>query len=449
MNELPTPPMMPSPPVVGHTFQFMKEPVDVIRRGHQSLGDVFGIRLGRKNVAVLIGPEHHRVFFGETDKKLNMQDPYEFLASALGKIAFTAGPETYQRQRPVLHAPFKSRKFARYLEVMQLEIERWLDGLGQEGTVELTHETDLLVQRVAGHALMGPTFNEEVGAEFWALYADLSAALDPVLPPNLPLPKFWRRDRARKRMVQILTPIIQRRRLDPDGEDDFLQELVSTPDASGEVMRDEDLVDLIMGLLFAGHETTAGQAAWNVIELARHPEHLAIAREQIDAAITPGEPLELRRLSGLKHIAWSVREIERLHPSATMLLRGVDEELEVGGFRVPAGWSALVCPAVAHRLPSLFADPDRFDPSRYAPGREEDKQDRFALIGFGGGLHKCTGMNFANQEIMLISALMLQRFDVEVLTREITTTMGKGAARPSPTHISYRLRGMPALRAAS
>ena len=78
------------------------------------------------------------------------------------------------------------------------------------------------------------------------------------------------------------------------------------------------------------------------------------------------------------------------------------------------------------------------DTVRYAPGREEDKQHRFALIGFGGGVHKCAGMNFANMEMTIITALLLQQFDLQLLTPNPTVEHGLGASRPTPTHSGCR-----------
>jgi sterol 14-demethylase len=86
----------------------------------------------------------------------------------------------------------------------------------------------------------------------------------------------------------------------------------------------------------------------------------------------------------------------------------------------------------------VFADPGRFDPLRFAPGHEEDKQHRFALIGFGGGIHKCAGMNFANNEMAIITALLFQQFDLELVSQDPQVEFGLGAARPTRTIVRYR-----------
>lgn len=437
----PTPPELAAPPLVGHALEFRSDRPALFRRGYETLGPVFSIKLGTKPAAVLIGPQYHEIFFTETDKALSMHKTYAFLAAMFGQVAFTASPETYMAQRHILHAPFKAAKMKGYVAIMQEEVQAWLDALGEAGEMELTGQINVLVQNVAAHALMGEEFRRQMGREFWDLYVELNQGLDPLLPPNLPLPKFRRRDRARAKMLAILQPIVQERRRHPEAYDDFLQEFVNSRYKDGREVEDEVIMNLILGLMFAGHETTAGQAAWTVIELARHPEYLALVREELQECLPPGTTLDLERMAGLQCLEWAVREVSRLHPSADMLLRQAEEDVDVGDYVVPKGWVVFVTSAQAHRLEELFEEPAAFDPLRFAPGREEDRQHKFAMIPFGGGVHKCTGMNFANNEMMAINALLFQQFDVELVTRDPQVFYGMGAARPEPTILRYRRRG--------
>lgn len=436
-----TPPMLENGlPVVGHLLQFKQDRVGLFKRGLHEVGPVFGIKIGPQPAAVMIGPEFHQVFFMETDKKLSMHKSYRFLRAMFGDLLFTASPEVYQKQRPIVHAPFKREKMVAYLRIMQQQVQRWLDSLGDEGEMELTGQMIHLVQQVAGYAFMGEDFMNRMGREYWEQYADLSKGLDPVLPPNLPLPKFRRRDAAKERMRAMLRPLIRERRENPQQYNDFLQEFVDARFKDGSPMDDDLIINMILGLMFAGHETTAGQAAWTMIELIRNKEYQEIVRREIDEKVPPGKEINSDLLNELSHIEMAVREVERMHPSADLLLRTVEEEIELGGYRVPPGWLVIVSSAVAHRLDSLFPEPDRFDPLRYAPPREEDKQHRFALIGFGGGIHKCTGMNFAYNEMMVIAALFFQQFDAELVTQNLTTLYNAGASRPAPAIIHYKKR---------
>ncbi len=204
----------------------------------------------------------------------------------------------------------------------------------------------------------------------------------------------------------------------------------------------------MLGLMFAGHETTAGQAAWNVILMLQHPDFLALVQDEIDRLTLAGQMVDGRALHALTHLGYAVTETERLRPSADMLLRDVDVEMEIGGYRIPAGWKVQVSAEIAHRLPDWFESPDTYDPLRFAPERAEDKADRFTLIGFGGGGHKCMGMNFANNEIAVITALLLQQFELELITTDPGIARGVGANKPTAAIIRYRRRQLAATPAA-
>lgn len=429
-------------PGLGHALEFQRNRSGLVKRGFAEHGAVFAIKLASQNVAIVIGPEHQKKFFMETDKALNIQEPYRFLRPMFGDVLFLASPEDYKAQRPLVQELFKREKMLHYVDVMQTEVQKWLDGLGEEGEIELVSEIVYLVQEVAGNCFLGPEVHQRIGREFWDLYVHLGRSLDPVLPPHWPLPKFIRRDRARARMLEILRPIIAERRQHGDQYDDFLQDLVTKKHPDGREYEEELIVNLLLGLMFAGHETTAGQAAWTVILLLQNPDYLARVQQEIERVAPYGVHIDPKRFMQLEHISWAVREVERMRPSAEMLMRTVHEDIEFGDYVVPAGWLVQVAQEVGHNLPALFDQPDRFDPLRYAPDRAEDKQDRFALFGFGGGVHKCTGMNFANNEMTIIAALLFQQFDVELVTLNPEIERGLGASRPQKTIIHYRRKSL-------
>jgi sterol 14-demethylase len=437
--------MVRGAPIIGNLREFTRSRKDLFQRGLDQYGPIFGIKLANRPAAVLVGPEYQEFFFNETDKALSMNKTYRFLAAALGEVGFAASPETYALQRPVMTRPFKAEKMHTYLRVMHAEVQQWLDTLGDAGEFELVSSMVTLVQNVASHALMGKDFRDRAGVEFWELYGILSKSLDPALPPNLPLPKFIRRDRAKAKLRTMLRPIIAERRANPAGYDDFLQDFVMTPLASGRHADDETIISMVTALMFAGHETTVGQAAWTIIQLLQHPDYLAELRRELDQHVIPGHPIDAKTLRALEHTQWAVQETGRMHPSADLLLRLAEQDLDVGAYRIPKGWMVIVSGAAAHFLPELFSNPQQYDPLRFGPDRAEDKRRRFSMIGFGGGLHKCTGMNFANNEMAIISALLFQQFDLTLRTPNPQPSRDSGATRPSPTLIQYRRRAVAAV----
>jgi len=83
------------------------------------------------------------------------------------------------------------------------------------------------------------------------------------------------------------------------------------------------------------------------------------------------------------------------------------------GYTVPAGKLVAVSPAISNRMPEYFADPDRYDPARYAEGREEDRQS-FTWIPFGAGRHRCVGAAFAMMQLKAIFSVLLHDYEFEL-----------------------------------
>jgi sterol 14-demethylase len=170
---------------------------------------------------------------------------------------------------------------------------------------------------------------------------------------------------------------------------------------------------MFIAMMFAGHHTTSGTAAWTLIELLRHPECMRGVVDELDALYADGREVSYQALREIPLLESAIKEALRLHPPLIILMRKVMRDFEVGGFRVEAGKLVAVSPAVSNRLPECFPDPDRYDPGRYAPGREEDRRS-FAWIPFGAGRHRCVGAAFAMMQLKAIFSVLLRGFAFEM-----------------------------------
>jgi sterol 14-demethylase len=356
-------------------------------------------------------------------------------------VLFTAGPEVYYNQRPVLMAIFRRERMVGYITAMNAEVDAWLARLGQRGEMNITAEMQRLTQYVAAHAFLGAGHREELDEDFWQAYEAIGKSLDMVLPPNLPLPKFIKRDKARAYLRETFSELVAKRRADPAAYDDIITLMLNTPQKDGTLMTDAEMATMFTGLLFAGHETTAGQAAWTIIQLLQHPDYLATVQAEI-AEHVQGRAVDHRTLRHLERISWAVDETTRLRPSADVQMRLVEEPIEIGGYTIPEGWRLVVSAAISHFDEEVFTEPQRYDPERHSPERNE-ASDPFSIVGFGGGIHKCTGMNFAQTEMTIIAARLLDTYRLTLETRDPHIVRDVGANRPSEAIISYARREQP------
>lgn len=367
-----------------------------------------------------------------------MEEAYTFLAAIFGKVAFLADHEIYLNHRPILHSLFNRTRMVTYLEVMVEVVTEWLEGLGESGEMEISHEMVELVKAVAGRSFLGDEIYNKLGTKFWDAYDDLSNAMDPILPPNLPLPKFRRRDRAKAYVSGVLSPIVRERRVNP--KDDPFQYLVEARMKDGELPSEEVIVQLLMALLFAGHETTAGQAAWTVIQLVQNPDYLQMVRDEVHTVLGAGEPFDHGTLRNLRFVSMAVDETTRMRPSAEFIMRTAEEDLEIDEILIPKGWLVQTAAVVDHFMDDVFANPEMYDPLRFSKERAEQKHDAHAILSFGGGMHKCAGMNFANTEMAVIAALLFKDYEVELITKDPHIQRGMGSSRPSDTRVRYKKR---------
>jgi cytochrome P450 len=226
--------------------------------------------------------------------------------------------------------------------------------------------------------------------------------------PWLPYGKAWRAGQSLRRM---LLRIVREHRAAPGAT--ILGLLIEARDERGQAFTDEELIDELLVLLWAGHDTITALLTWVCYELARHPEVEQQARDE-QVHVLGLRPLALPDLKQMPRLDRILREAERLHPPAPGGFRGVVEDFEYGGFRVPAGWTAMYSSVFTHHMPELWQSPECFDPDRFAAPREEGRKP-FSLIGFGGGPRVCVGLAFAQMQMRIIMSTILRGVRFELM----------------------------------
>jgi sterol 14-demethylase len=426
-------------PLLGNLLEFRRNHVGVFERGYRKHGRIFAVRLGPQRGVVLVGPKYHRFFFDEVDRKLSVPELYRFVVPMFGEVLLAApDPERRRRHVALMQSAFKGRRLQRYADVMAAETRTWLDGLGERGSFDVWQAFEALSLKIAATTLMGPEIRAQIDA-FRPLLEDLARGMEFVLPPNLPLPRFRRRDRARAALTEMIRPILAARRQTPGASDDFLQTLVDDPSLAGD--SEDALTGMALCTIFTAYITTASQLSWSLVLLLQSEPYLATVLREIEEQ-RQAAGYEFPSRTRLPRLEWAVKEAIRLRPVMSHYARTNAEEYELDGYRMPKGWLTILCPAVAHRLEDVFTDSDRYDPERFAPERAEDRQPN-ALIGFGGGFYRCPGSAFGTKEIEIALALLLERYSLTPPRVAPEPAFDLGVIRPrSPCVVRYAARGM-------
>lgn len=440
MTSGPTPPVLPGLPLLGHALALRRDPISLVWRGYRRYGRVFAIRLGWQPIAVILGPEHHRFFFEQTDALLSMREVYKFVIPMFGAVLQAAEPKDCAGQRAIVRPAFRPDAMDRYIAIMVRETAAWIDALGDHGEFDLWDTFEQLSMNIAARAVLGDAFRDRTAAGFWALYRDLAGGMEFVLPTNLPIPRFRRRDRAKAELFRMIGQMIAQRRARPDHHRDVLTTLAQGRDCEGRELADDTIAGLVLGLIFAAYDTTAAQTCWALVQLLQHPHWCGHVLNELRTEVPAG--IDADRLRRLKRLEASLKETVRTRPITTMLWRHTSVPYDVDGYHVPRGWITMICPAVSQQLADIFPDPATYDPARFAAERG-DASGTFAFANFGGGAHKCLGIQFAYNEMKIILALLLRSYAIALTGPVPQPDFSMGIMRPaSPCLIRYRRRDL-------
>ncbi|XP_072284111.1 cholesterol 24-hydroxylase-like isoform X2 [Pyxicephalus adspersus] len=223
--------------------------------------------------------------------------------------------------------------------------------------------------------------------------------------------------------------IERRRKAIQDGEDipvDILTQILK-----GAVQEDEcdmeDLLDNFVTFFIAGQETTANQLSFTVIELARNPDILKKAQEEVDEVIGSKRDLEYDDLGKLQYLSQVLKESLRLYPTAPGTSRALEEETVLEGLRIPAGTSLMFNSYIMGRMEQFYPDPLVFNPDRFHP---DAPKPYFSYFPFSLGPRSCIGQVFAQMEAKVVMAKLLQRFEFELVEGQPFKIYDTGSLRP-------------------
>jgi cytochrome P450 len=326
----------------------------------------------------------------------------------LGNGIMTSEGEFWRRQRRMLQPLFHRRVIQRFAGVIRDRnaalLERWAAAAATVQPVNLTQATSELALEVVLRAI----FSE-----------DLLRLVDRVADnPFLLVTREPKRDPRFayefRQLGQVVQRIIRSRRAAGRRRFDFTQMLMESVDPeTGQGMSERELLDEILTLVVAGHETTASALNWTWWLLAQHPDVEHRLHGEHDRVGDLGHA-SYDDLGRLPYTLAVIQESMRLYPPGWLLTRRSIGPDRLGGYPVPPGTDVFISPFVVHRHPAIWDNAGAFDPDRFRDGRAAARH-RFAYIPFAAGPRHCVGENFATFEMMLHMNGALRRFQLRPL----------------------------------
>ncbi|MCY3852601.1 MAG: cytochrome P450 [Gammaproteobacteria bacterium] len=431
-------------PLIGHLLDFQKDPVAMLRRGWREQGELIRFRLGPRDFFLFTGPEAHDFYFHAPEDQLSAKEVYQFTVPIFGRgVAYDTSPELMAEQLGFLYPALSETAMRRFARIMFEETRQFAEDLGESGEVDLPHAMNELTVKIASRCLIGEEVRAQLDAGFAEAYHELQNGINTLgfFFPYLPIPAHRNRDRARRKVARLFSRIMAERRRTEARPDDFMQTLMDARYKDGRALSDDEITGILLTALFAGQHTSAVLATWTLLELLGDPPYLDRIRDEMQETYREPGAISFDTLKHQVTLEHAIRESERLHPPLILLIRKVLKPLRYKDHVVPTGAMAMVSPAVAHRLPHLFADPDRFNPDRFAPPASENRQHHYAMISFGGGKHRCIGEHFAYMQLKAIWTVLFDRFDFQPSTEFPEPNYGSWVTGPrEPCRVRYRRR---------
>jgi len=324
----------------------------------------------------------------------------------LGNGIMTSEGDLWRRQRRMIQPCFHRRateQFGALIEgCVAAQMPAWEAHAASGTPLDVTAQMSELTLSVILRSIFGTDlewFSQRLGANPFAMVAEDSAR-------DL---QFAYRFRQLTRQVAELIGI---RRQRGTRQFDFLDMLIGARDKSStEPMPERVLIDEVMTLIVAGHETTASALNWTWYLLARHAD--ADARLAAEVATVPTDrPMSFADAEALTYTQAVIKEALRLYPPGWVLTRRTIGPDVLSGFAVPAGTDVMFSPYLIQRHPRYWRDPGRFDPDRFL-GADAAERDPWTYIPFAAGPRHCVGENFSIYEMTVHLARMARRWRME------------------------------------
>ena len=411
-SQRPWPTVSGARPASGHFEEFLANPARFMLRAWRECGELAEFDLGGMRNLLMVGPDAQEAVFRAPDEQLSPSEPYHYMVPVFGQGIQYGAPFEIERQQVKMQSnALRLDRMKGYAQVIAREVEDWISRWDAEGEKDFYDEFKELVLRTSTHCLMGPEFRAKLTEEFGALYHDLEMSVSPsaIVDPYGQSEVFARRDRARARLAELITEVIRERRRRKSEHADMLQVFMEAEYLDGRRLTEDEIAGMIVWIMFAGFHTSSNTATWTIVELARHPRCAPEIVRDVDSVYAPGGELGFAALRELPTLERFVFETLRLHPPLVTLMRLARQDFRFRDVVVPAGVTIVISPYVSHRIPELYPDPERFDPTRSFPDHP------FAWIAFGGGRRKCVGNAFALLQVKSIFTALLSRYEFELV----------------------------------
>ncbi|NDK89723.1 cytochrome P450 [Gordonia desulfuricans] len=426
-------------PWLGNTLDALSDPLGSAMKRYEKYGPVsWSGALGMKMVT-LVGPEAIEAAWMNRDKAFSSEQGWEPMIGPFfrrGIMLMDFGEHMHHRR--IMQQAFARPRLNGYLDMMTPHIQKSLANWDVGKGFPMYTRTKELLLELASEVFVGSTLSE---AENHRLEDAFEAAVrggQAIIRADVGNFTWARGLRGRELLQEYFRSEIATRR-QGDG-DDLFTVLCHSEDDEGNTFSDEDVVNHMIFVMMAAHDTSTIALSMLTHYLGRHPEWQDRLRAE---SLALGKPtLDFDDQDALPSLDLAFKETLRINAPVGMLFRKAVADTQILDHYIPAGTLVAIHPWATMLREEWWPNPRHWDPERFSPERREDKVHRFAWSPFGGGAHKCIGLYFGGMEVKSIMHQMLLQFEWSVpADYRLQLDYGTGPTPGDGLPIDFRRRG--------
>lgn len=406
------PPLEPIKASLFETWKLMKKsyhnPLENCQDLQQRYGNAVMQKMGSMRYVHLFGAEAHKLSLNNPDQVLSNKKSWDLI---IGRI-FTNGlmlrdGDDHRYHRRIMQAGFKSHAMKSYMETMvelvPEAINHWPTGKHNHLLAYSTFKQMTL--DLAASIFLGMELGEEANKINRAFETCVAASM-PKIPFAIPGTILWRGIKAREYMCEFFHSRIAEKRAGDDN--DMFSLLCRAEDEDGNQYTDQEVVDHLIFLMMAAHDTTTSTLTSMTYALAKSPEWQdKLYQEAVSLDV---EKLDYDSLDKMDVTDRIMKEALRMYPPLSTLPKYSLKPFVFGGREIPAGAMVVTYPIHTHYMKEYWDNPTQFDPDRFGPERAEQKRHSHCWVPYSGGAHMCIGLHFAVMQVKLVMFEMVKNY---------------------------------------
>ncbi|WP_040518841.1 cytochrome P450 [Gordonia neofelifaecis] len=390
-------------------LQMRRDPFGYSDRKRLEFGDVSGMNAFGVRIVTCSGAEAANEILMNKDRAFANAPAWSyFIGPFFNRGIMLLDFDEHRHHRHILQQAFTPKVLKGYMDELQPIVAERVAQF-PTGRVKMFSELKALTLDVALEVFLGLELPQHEADRLNKAFIETVRAGVAYVRKPVPGGRWWKGLRSRKILEEFFYEHIDAKRA--TATPDLFSVLCHAESEDGETFTDEDVVNHMIFVLMAAHDTSTITMTQMSYWMAKHPEWQEKARAQ---SLEFGATLDYGDLGDLTVLDAIMKESLRLCPPVPAQPRMAIKDTQVQGFFIPEGTMVTVPQLVNHRDRQYYTHPGMFDPDRFSADRAEDKGHRMAWMPFGGGVHKCIGLYFGQMEIKTVMHHLLRGYEWSV-----------------------------------